>query len=69
MAESRDFIILYPRCPGYMLTLHNLQTIRKEYDSFSRKMTTAEVMKLADKNFKTDFTTMPNDSRKNVYNE
>ena len=27
------------------------------------------MMKLADKNFKTDFTTMPNDSRQNVYNE
>ena len=26
-------------------------------------------MKLADKNFKMDFTTMPNDSRQNVYNE
>ena len=27
------------------------------------------MMKLADKNFKTDFATMPNDSRQNVYNE
>ena len=37
IAESRYFITLLPQCPGYMLTLHNLQTIRKEYNSFSRK--------------------------------
>lgn len=35
----------------------------------SQEKTITEMVKLADKNFKTDFTTMPNDSRQNVYNE